>query len=228
MDVAETRFGWLLHQRRYAFTPEAELQRKIELRGTRPDFYVETPLGDLLVEVESFEEETFLRRVELGGFQSLNPEPLFRRLRTAVKHAKGQLKPYTPLGMPMLIVLDDWRRVGIPNNTYELCNALFGTIEGRLPLAPIDGDRSYGPRLHHGGGQVLNAQAGLYVSAVAWNIASVRYGDADPMTEERPMYLRIVHNPFASVPLPRAMFDCSDDEHYVPPIATGTARHLGR
>ncbi len=220
MDEAERRFSWLLGQRGYEFATEHELERKIVVQGRRPDFYVETRYGPLLVEVESFEEETVLARLEGGGFGSLNAERIFNRIRTAIKHAKRQLKPYAPLCVPMLIVLDSWRQVGIPNNYTELRSAMFGTPEIRIPLASGDSKPSGQARLHYGAGQMFNRDQGRYVSAVAWNIATERFDtmeERDPMTVERRMRLRVMHNPFAVVPLPREMFSAPEDEHEPPP-----------
>ena len=52
-----------------------------------------------------------------------------------------------------------------------------------------------------------------YVSAVAVNISTVNYLD-DDMSEERPMPVRVLHNPFADCAFPKEIFPHKDDEHY--------------
>ena len=185
MDIAERRFAWLLNQRSYGFWSENELEQKIELRGTRPDFYVETSRnGTFLVEVESFEEAGPFRIGSRGG-AAVDSERIFRRIRTAVQNAARQLRPYKGLGIPMLIALDNWRMVGIPSNISDLRNALFGTLEFRLPIdlggGKADVEEAH---WHHGGGQFFNKREKLYISAVAWNLPKARFVD-DPITEVR-------------------------------------------
>lgn len=212
MDVAERRFAWLLRQRGYSFWSEDQLEKKITVCQTRPDFYVETPRsGAFLVEVESFVKPGPLARARRGAI-SLDAEPIFARIRLAVKHATDQLRPYKTLHVPMLVVLDNWRRVGIPSNIVDLRNALFGTLEVRVPVGPAGPERRRA-RWHHGKGQRLNDRQGRFISAVAWNLPKRRAVD-DPMIEERPMYVRMVHNPYALVPFPIEIFSNGDDEHY--------------
>lgn len=211
-EVAEKRFEWLLNQRGYSFLREDQIERRIRLCGTRPDFYVETThRGAFLVEVESFETAGPLHDGP-SQVMVLDPEPIFERIRRAVRRAKKQLGPYRELGVPMLIVLDNWRQVGIPSNIEDLRNAVFGTGEFRQAIS--QGGKEVGPtRWHHGLGQMLNSNWGSYISAVAWNLPKTRDID-DPMISERPMYLRLLHNPHAGLPLPREIFDYPDDEHY--------------
>jgi hypothetical protein len=214
-NVAERRFAWLLKQRGYGFWLEDQLEEKIEVRATRPDFYVETPAnGSFLVEVESFEKPGPLRGLSRGGARAVNTELVFKRIRTAVQDAAEQLRPYKELGIPMLVVLDNWRMVGIPSNVVDLRNALFGTLEFRFPVNLDTGagvmDEAH---WHHGGGQFFNPKEKLYIGAVAWNLPKIRYDD-DRVKEERPMYLRVVHNPWAQVKFPIGIFNNRDDEHY--------------
>ena len=73
MDVAEMRFCWLLKQRGYKFWSENELEQKIILKGKRPDFYVETPYGNLLVEIKSLKCPGPLEK-RLSNIGSINPK----------------------------------------------------------------------------------------------------------------------------------------------------------
>lgn len=213
IDVSEQRFIWLLKQRGYhSFWLEDQLEQKINVLGTRPDFYIETPRhGPVLVEVESFIKSGPLQMTGTR-VMSFDSERIFKRIRKAVMHAADQLRPYQILNVPMLVVLDNWRQVGIPSNVLDLRNALFGTLEVRKFLDPTGAVHSPA-RWHHGKGQRLKAVQGNYISAVAWNLPKVRY-DKDPMTQERSMHLRLIHNPFANVLFPIDIFNNGDDEHW--------------
>ena len=213
-DIAERRCAWLLKQREFTFWRESELEQKIEVRGTRPDFYVETlRQGAFLVEVESFERPGPFQIGSVGG-RAVDGDRISKRIRTAVRNATKQLRSYRDLGIPMLIMLDNWRMVGIPSNIIDLRIALFGTPEFRVPIDLCGGREDVKEAYwHHGGGQVFNERESLYISAVAWNLPKFRFDD-DSMTEERPMNLRVVHNPYATVPLPIEVFNSRDDEHY--------------
>jgi hypothetical protein len=210
-DLANRRFAWLLEERCYPYWIESELESKIQLRGKRPDFYFEVPnVGPVLAEVESFREPTSGLS---PGFSQFDPEVHMRRIRTAVQHASRQLEPYRELKIPMLVVLDNWRLVGIPSNVGFLRQALFGNLEFRMLLPKNNETQFEGPFAHHGGGQTLHPERKTYISAVAWNMPKQAYLYTEH-AEEKSMRLRVVHNLFASVPLPAAIFDDAEDEHY--------------
>jgi hypothetical protein len=211
-NLAEIRFSWLLKQRGYSYWTEGQLEERVQIRGKRPDYYVETPHhGAFLAEVESFEKAGPLDG--LGRFAAYDGDRVFKRIRTAVGNGAEQLRPYSDLCIPMLIILDNWRRVGIPSNVIDLRNALFGTLEFRFPVnhdtgAGVMEDAGW----HHGGGQFFNEQEKRYVSAVAWNVPKNPY--IEPPSEERIMRLIVVHNPWADVRFPIQIFNSADDEHY--------------
>jgi hypothetical protein len=213
LDTAEKRFSWLVRQRGYRFWYEDRLEEKIEVRGRRPDFYVETPFGDFLAEIESFKApgpyEQMRNRV---GVISSKAVP--NRMRTAVRHAAAQLKPYADLAIPLVVVLDNWRQVGILLKPIQLVQ-VFGNVVFRAPV--LDGGSRLG-EVHkfHDGNRCLTDQHRTYVSAVAVNIPSERYNDVDApddMSRERPMNLRVLHNPYATCPLPVRIFSDDNDEH---------------
>jgi hypothetical protein len=211
-DHANQRFAWLLEERGFAYWTEGELDSKIDVQGKRPDFYVETgKYGPLLVEVESFEEST--PGLPKSGGGQFYPETFIKRIRTAVKHAARQLKPYQALQVPMLIVLDNWRMVGIPSDIGFLREALFGSFQFRFRISKDHGIRLEGPKLHHGAGQTLHPERKFYVSAVAWNMPKHAYLYVDPSAEKL-MRLRMIHNDFAPVRLPIDIFSDGEDEHY--------------
>lgn len=213
-QVSLRRFGWLLKQRGYQYWPENRLEEKIRLRGKRPDFYVEDHRGTaFLVEIESFIKAGPLRSTSSSPtVMASDPEEAYKRIRIAVKHASEQLRPYRTLKIPLLVVLDNWRQVGLPSNILDLRNAMFGTLEVRQQF-----DSNCGvlgpPKWHPGKGQRLNRFQGTYVSAVAWNLPKTRDPD-DPMTHERTMYVRMIHNPYSVIPFPIPIFNSGDDEHF--------------
>jgi hypothetical protein len=211
MEVSNQRFAWLLTQRKYRFWGEDQLEDKIKTVQItkRPDFYVEASAkGDFIAEIKSFKQQGPFKGIQTKVISS-DPEPIFKRIRTAVKEAADQLRPYETLNIPMIVVLDDWQKVGIWSNVLDLRNALFGTLSVRKPVYPSGSPG----RWHHGKGQQLNENLGNYISAVAWNLPKNQYPD-DPIAEERTMYLRMVHNPFANILFPIDLFNNGDDEHH--------------
>jgi hypothetical protein len=183
------RFTWLLNQRAYRFWPEDKLDEVISVRRKKPDFYVRTASGDLLVEVESFVE----RLSRPAQAMAVNPEREWRRIQGAVRHGAQQLGDYKDLNLPMMVVVDNWRRVGVPTDVGTLWGALFTAQGQSQPL--------------------LNSKNKRYVSAVAWNLPKARTLD-DTMTNERPMYLVVLHNPYADISFCRSFFDSINDKHF--------------
>jgi hypothetical protein len=215
MDVAEKRFAWLLKQRGFLYWPESKLENKIEVKGKRPDFFVDTKIIDIMVEVESLREPGPLdvRKNKIGN---CSPEEFFERLRGPVKHAAKQLKPYKDLRIPCLVVLDNWRRLKIPTGIIELVQ-IFGTIKVQGEIDDERGMISQTQFCRGKEGRRLKEDQHTYVSAVAVIIPKVRFDAidcADDMTDERPMKLLIAHNPFTVCPLPFEVFSDEDDEQY--------------
>ncbi len=131
VDVSEQRFCWLLKQRGFGYWAEDQLDQKIKVRKKRPDFYVEAPPNwKFLVEVESFQKSGPLRGWS-GGARARDPLPILKRIRTDVGHAAQQLNPYRGLNMPMLVILDNWRQVGLRSNASDLWDALFRPLRIR-------------------------------------------------------------------------------------------------
>lgn len=210
MDIAEQRFSWLLKQRGYNFWTEDQLEQKIKVKGRRQDFFVETPWGNLLVEVKSINKPGPIERRQ-SKIDTVDPKEFLGRLKKPVWHAAKQLSSYKDLNIPCLVVLDNWRQIKIPMGFVELIQ-LFGTFEFRGVFDPNSG--SIGQiRLYHGKDRRLTNSQHTYISAVAVNESKVRFVD-DEMKSERPMRLKIVHNPFAQCPMPIDIFRDSDDEHY--------------
>ena len=191
--AAEERFGWLLEQRGYSYWTENQLQSVIALRGTKPDFYVRSSSHEcFLAEVESFVQAGPLRS-PLPQAMAGNVMSTLRRIRTAVAHAARQLRPYERLSIPMLAVLDNVHRVGIPSNIGDLWDALF------RPLST--------------GQAFLSRQSKRYLSAVAWSIPAVAAAVV-PSARSITMCVRLIHNPFALVRFPDGVFHGPQDKHY--------------
>ncbi len=130
-SLAIKRFSKLLEDRACVYWLENELAAVLPSRKTRPDFFAQTANGiRLLVEVESFEKDRFallaLRQNRVMSGQSDSDD---RRLCNAIQRASKQLKYYRDLGFPTLVVLDDFRQVGMPTNSEILGLSLLSYLE---------------------------------------------------------------------------------------------------
>jgi hypothetical protein len=214
MDLGKERFRWLLAQRGLRFTPEEDLERVTTIERTKPDFLVSPPgFPRFLVEVEGFEKPGPLAKRTARSYCGSGEESL-PRLRTAVAHAAQQLKPYRALGIPMLVVLDNARRVGLSLQKSDLWN-LFGSQEIRVPIDVQIGGQ-IGPWSMEGSSgsfHILSPGCNQHVSAVAVNMPRDRFRYDESEEQERPMRLRIVYNHYADIPFPPALFNDPEDEH---------------
>jgi len=207
-DVAERRFSWLVGQRGCTFVREDELERVIEVRGQRPDFYVQSPAGPFLAEVKAFTELGPIDR-RVGRVFSMSVDELIRPISSAIDEARRQLRPYRDLAIPTAVVLDNWRQVGVDLED-EILIQIFGQIEFVVPVAFAAGPA--GPRsLKYGGGRTIGDDKGTYVSAVIVTEPQEREF-RDLFAEERPMRARVLHNPYAAVALPLSIFGGPQDE----------------
>ncbi len=207
MDLGKERFAWLLRQRGIPFWDEDSLESRITIREEkRPDFYAEPEeQRPILVEVEG------LHAIR-SRFLAVDPVQNLKRLCGPVKLAAKQLKPYRVLRIPMIVVVDNARRVGVSLATMDLIQ-LLGVTEIRVPVNLTTGARAGGARLHHGHGQILTPTQKQYISAVAVNFPKRGYEYIETLEQERPMRLRVLHNPYAQVPLPLSVFSDPEDEH---------------
>jgi hypothetical protein len=211
-EISLRRFRWMLEQRRYGYLPEGKLARAVTLQNTIPDFYVDTGHKvRFLVEVESFEKETILRRSSASVI-SLNPMALQKRINRAVRNAADQLEPYALEAIPLVITLDNHRQVGLNIGHIELIE-LFGQIGYGITI-----DTTTGRTVSEGWEQ--NDDCPLvpgrrdFVSAVIVNIPEWR-DDPDDFSVERPMRVHVIHNPNATHPLPLWVFSLTDDRQIV-------------
>lgn len=211
MNIAEQRFCWLLKQRGYKFWTEDQLAQKIKIVTTRPDFFVETKNGNILVEIEAIEKPGPKER-QKNIIGTVAVEELLGRLKGPIKKAAKQLSPYKNLGMPCMVILDNWRQIRIRTN-IDYLTQIFGVFEFRALFDSQNGSLVGPLKLYHGNDQRLRRDKCTYISAVAVNIAKERYLD-DDMKSERPMRLKIVHNPFALNPIPMNIFRDKGDEHW--------------
>ncbi len=207
MDLGKERFAWLLRQRGIPFWDEDSLESRITIREEkRPDFYAQ-PQGQppILVEVEG------LHAIR-SRFLALDPMQNRKRMRGPVILAAKQLKPYQVLRIPMIVVVDNARRVGVSLATMDLIQ-LLGVTEIRVPLNLTAGGKAGEAYLHHGPGQILTRTQRQYISAVAVNLPKRRHEYIEILAQGRPMRLRVLHNPYAQVPLPLSVFSDPEDEH---------------
>ncbi|MEE8076841.1 MAG: hypothetical protein V3T60_14595 [Candidatus Binatia bacterium] len=212
MNLGEQRFAWLLTQRHIPFCTETNLEDCIQVRCRRPDFCAQpAEFPPILAEVKEFKKPGPLRKITARVWFA-GPELFLRRLRGPVEAAAEQLEPYRADGIPMIVVLDNARRVGIPLGAIDLVQ-LLGAPEYVVPINVETGARPDPGHLHFGSGQVLTPNRRQYVSAVAVNLPKGGHQYVEPVEQERPMRLRILHNPYASVPLPSDVFSDPEDEH---------------
>ena len=211
-DFGKARFGWLLKQRGYEYADEYNLDSKIAVQSKRPDYFVEASNGTkLLVEVESFNKG---HELNMGaGFQQIgNYDQILDRVRNSVRHASFQLRDYKHLKIPLVIVLDNWRKRPLMLTSVNMREALFGRITFALPIIDSPSRFLGEPVPYHGRDQLLNEKWRRYISAVALigRKKAYIYDDDD---REKPLRLQIFHNHFASVPLPLATFSDPEDRH---------------
>jgi hypothetical protein len=207
VDLGKDRFAWLLRQRGIPFWDEDCLESRIKIREKkRPDFYAE-PRGQrpILVEVEG------LHAIR-PRFYALDPVQNLKRLRGPVELAAKQLKPYQVLRIPMIVVVDNARRVGVSLAKIDLIQ-LLGVTEIRVPVDLPTGAKAGSAHLHHGHGQILTPTRRQYISAVAVSLPKREHEYIERLEQERPMRLRVLHNPYAQVPLSLSVFSDSEDEH---------------
>jgi hypothetical protein len=117
--------------------------------------------------------------------------------------------------IPMLVVLDNCRRVGIALGKMELVN-LLGIQEICWLFDLRTGERVSG-RYMKGSKtpfHVLTPQTNQHVSAIAVNLPKEGYQYGEPPGEERLMRLRVLHNPYATVPLEWEIFNDPEDGHF--------------
>lgn len=212
INLGEGRFAWLLRQRGIPFWDEANLEQRIEVKAKRPDFYAEPrDSSPFFAEVKELQKLGPLRRVTPRAW-SPDPYQNLKRLRMPVEIASKQLKPYEKLGIAMLVVFDNARKVGVSLGSIDLLQ-LLGMSEIRVLVNVTTGEQVGPQKLHSGSKQVLTPDRRRYISAIAVNLPKQGHQYVEPTERERPMRLRILHNPYASVPLPLGIFNDPEDEH---------------
>jgi hypothetical protein len=216
-ETSNRRCRWLLDQRGFRYWQEDEIGQVLTLQGTRPDFLVETPVPiRFLLELKSFEQDTLLDRIDpsITTF-SLDPMSLQKRANRLVRDAAAQLRPYAATGLPMLVMLDNYRQKGISLDEHTL-GGLFGDLQIHFQVDPTTGRGVDGGWVRAEEGSPLAGGLNRHVSAVAVLIPVTRFdtlSQDDDFSVERPMKIRIVYNDGATVPFPRDVFNSSDDEH---------------
>ncbi len=212
INLGEERFAWLLRQRGIPFWDEANLEQRIEVKTKRPDFYAEPrDSSPFFAEIKELQKVGPLRRVTARAWFP-DPYQNLNRLRKPVEIASKQLKPYEKLSIAMLVVFDNARRVGVTLDSIDLLQ-LLGMSEYRVRVNVTTGEKVGPAKLHSGSKQVLTPDRRRYVSAIAVNLPKHGHQYVEPTERERPMRLRILHNPYASVPFPLGIFNDPEDEH---------------
>jgi len=210
IDQGSTRCRGLLEQRGFSFWPEERLEEVLEVKQTRPDFFVKTALGTkFLVEVNAFEKE--LNGPSLGLAQ-IDFKQGHKRVRNAILEAAKQLRPYAEDSLPLVILMDNWNMVWLEGSVGTLLDAVFGEVVHLVPVPESDASRHPQIRCTRRDG-VLNARHKTYISAVAWNLPQAHL-ENESTNVLFPMRVRLVHNPYAVVPLSRQVFVHTQDEQF--------------
>jgi hypothetical protein len=207
-EISLRRFGWLLSQRGFNALREEEIAQAVALRETQLDYYVQTGRGlAFLVEVEAFEQEGPLRST-LPSVFTLDHMATQKRINRAVRRAADQLAPYAPLGIPLVVALDNHRQVGLIIDQHALLS-LFGEPQTVLSIDPATGEAVRRTTQHRNDNSPLAAGERPFVSAVVLVSPEYRTDDwdaPDDFTVERPMKAHVIHHPAASVALPAWVF----------------------
>jgi len=185
INLGEGRFAWLLRQRGIPFWDEANLEQRIEVKAKRPDFYAEPrDFPPFFAEIKELQEVGPLRRVMVGVWAP-DPYQNLKRLREPAEVSLGSIDLIQLLGMS----------------------------EYRVLMNVATGEQVGSATLHSGSKQVLTPDRRRYISAIAVNLPKHGHQYVEPVEQERLMRLRVLHNPYASVPLPLAIFNDPEDEH---------------
>jgi len=214
-EVSIRRCEWLLKQRGYRYWREDDIGQVLPLKQSRPDFLVETPSGvRFFLEAKSFEKETILHKIKARVF-SLGHMALQKRVQRLVKDAAEQIQEYASYGLPMVVALDNYRQVGVHLDDHSL-GSLFGELEVVHTPDTMTG-RAVDTRWERkDDNSPLYGGRNAHISTVVGIISGERFDTfekADDFTVERPMKVRIIRSPFATVPLPPELFsDASDEE----------------
>lgn len=143
-------------------------------------------------------------------------QSLQKRINRAVRNAADQLAPYAGDGIPLIVVLDNHRQIGLQIGRMELIE-LFGRIGYGITI-----DTQTGHSVSQGWEQDDDCPLGSarrdYVSAILVNIPQARFDTweaPDDFTAQRPMRVHLIHNPYAAVPLPLWVFSESNDKQIV-------------
>lgn len=220
--ISERAFALLLQHRGIPFLREDSVAKAVDVLGEkRPDFCITVGPRHVLAEVTEFESPGPLDGLTSPFGGAIDPMFSVRRLQKKIQHEKPQLEPYGRAGHPTIIVVANPRHYLLPMDVYHLLQ-LFGEI---ATTVPFDGRRLVMEEavIVHTRNRVLREDQKTYVSAVG-----ILRGlplthpsqPAEPIDPTR-LYLRIVHNPFASTPLDPRVFSGPNDLNLVHCVETG-------
>lgn len=212
--LGEKRFAWLLRQRGIPAAADDDLWPWIPNRRKKPDFLI-MPSGShkILAEVEDLQQPGLLRRATARVYAT-GPRHSLQSLRSPLARASKQLKPYQDLKIPMLVIIDNAARTGTLLGPEDMVS-LVGAPEVHRHVCVAKGEW-VGPARIQGAPDsfhILTPNRNPYISAVAVNIPKAGYQYIEPPDQERPMRLRVLHNPYAKIPLPLNVFSDPEDEH---------------
>jgi hypothetical protein len=217
--ISIRRFMWLLDQRGYSYIPENRLEQVVTVRGgKRPDFLVDTRFGvRFLAEVKAFEEPTALDRATTTT-GAIFVGDLQKRINAGVvARASKQLAPYSNDRLPLVVVVDNHRQIGISLGTLELIQ-IFGTIQYEFTVDTATGSSVSEGWAHSNADYAVGDKRRPHISAVVVNVPTQRFDTfdaADDFTRTRPMRVHVIHNPDATNPLPLWVFSEPHDKQII-------------
>jgi hypothetical protein len=208
--ISIRRFAWLLEQRDYSYVPENLLQSAIKIRGDkRPDFLVDRRQGiRFLAEVKAFDKPTGLDLADESVGAIFVGETQKRINQGVIVRASKQLAPYADEGLPLVVVLDNHRQIGVSPGTIELIQ-IFGTLQYHITVDANTGVNVAEGWAHNTEDYAIGDKRRPHISAVVVNVPIERFDTfeaADDFTRQRPMRAHVIHNPDATNPLPLWVF----------------------
>jgi hypothetical protein len=136
-----------------------------EVNATRlPDYRVSRRDTVAVCEVKQFKTRRISERLARQRNAMLSDREVFGAVRNQVDAAAKQLKPFTALGVPLVVVLSNPLRADVQLDFWHLAHALHGNPQAVIPIGP-DGDPA-GPAREQAGRDGAITTKHRYVSAV--------------------------------------------------------------
>jgi len=156
---SEFLFEELLKKRGYEFIKGEDYFEEGE---KCPDYYVKTKYGNIICEVKECGKTKAHKTFQKVKVIAFSPKRIWRPIRTKIKKASEQLKPYVKNKIPMILILTNPYNYFADLSNEEILSAMYGEIGISIPLTD---DKEKEPELFFEGGGVLTNQK-EHISAV--------------------------------------------------------------